>query len=550
MSPKDPGAAYILRPAAAGWLIASYLVLFALGYALKPWPTASAALWPAYAVPVVACLLLPYRWWPAVALVSMLGEFVELPLLTRFIAGRHAGLLAEFGLASANILTSMVPVALARALGIGHPSDRLFPRPSPLWLVAFPLGVVPGATLGGWVHAQLAHTSLAAEPVMIWAASSVLGMLTFGPLAYRLIEPSRPPAPTRAGLPERITVVLMTLGLSAWLIAVPWPWTVRYPPHFLFGIPLIWLALRFGRVAVASGVAIAALTVCIGSAQGLGAFAGVTTPVAWSELLFPTQLFLIILCGGTHLINLLTLRQRALVEELGGTNERLREYAQELDRAEDNARRAAAADLHDGIGQLLAGQAMLLGALRPMVSGDQAQAFLHDALAASQEAQTGIRTMIQDLSPPELEEASVGGVLQGLARLFESRYRFRVRVQVSGAGGVGDERLRIIYRVVRELLFNAYKHSRSDRAEVIVDQFADYVDIAVVDSGVGFDPAAPRRRSYGLRHLTERLATVGGTIELDTAPGAGCRANVRVPLASAVQGVVVAAEVDATRRSA
>ena len=533
--PDDSGARRVLSASAIVWLLATYLVLFALGYALKPWPTASAALWPSYAVPAVAYLLLPYRWWPAVALVAAIGEFAAIPVISYMIPGMHPSAANVVGLAAANTLTSMLPIALARWLGIGQLEYRTFPRPSPWWLVAFPLGVLPGAMLGGYVHARVAGVTLTAEPVTIWAASSVLGIMTFGPILIRLIAPPRRPEPSPARAFEQVFIGALLLLLSTWLILVPWPWTVRYPPHFLFGVPLIWLALRFARLPLSLGVAIAALTVTVGSAQGLGAFAGVTTPAAWSELVFPTQLFLIIVCGGAHIINLLTLRQRALIDELGRSNARLREYAHELDRAEDTARRGTAADLHDGIGQILAGQAMLLGALRPMVTGDQAQGFLNDSLIASQEAQIAIRGMIQDLSPPELEETSVGAVLHGLARLFESRYRFRVGIKVSGGGVISDERLRVMYRVVRELLFNSYKHSRADRAEVIVDQFTEHIDIAVVDEGVGFDPTAPRaagRATFGLAHLTERLATVEGTIEIDTAPGSGCRANVRIPLSA------------------
>ena len=116
--------------------------------------------------------------------------------------------------------------------------------------------------------------------------------------------------------------------------------------------------------------------------------------------------------------------------------------------------------------------------------------------------------MIQDLSPPELEVTTIEGVLHGLARLFDSRYRFKVSVRVAGTTGeVSEDLLSVTDHVVRELLFNADNQSRTDRADVIVDHFAEHLHIAVVDHGVGFD--ATRRTSvlgagFGLLHLLEQ----------------------------------------------
>ena len=532
-SPREPGAPRPLGTASIVFLVAAYPVLFFLGYALKPWPAAPAALWPAYAIPFVAYLRLAPRYWPAVALVSAGWELAAFPIVDRFVTGVHPGLAAELGLALANILTSILPAAVARALGVGRVEEPSPASPSPLWWVALPIAALPGALLGAYVHARFAFTPSTTENVAIWCAAAMLGLITFGPIVNAAV--SRQPAVrvTPARPWESLAVAALTVALSAWLTLVRTPWSLPYPPQFLFAVPLVWLALRFSRVAVSCGVVIAALTVCFSAAQDFGAFAGMSSPATWNGLVFPTQLFLVTACGGAHLINLLTLKQHALVGELGRTNERLHLYAHELDEAEDSARRSAASDLHDGVGQLLAGQSMLLGALKPMLAGPQAHTLLDDAIAASHEAQRGIRSMIQELSPPELEETSVDGVLHGLARLFESRYRFKVSVQVAGTGDVGEDVLRVTYRVVRELLFNAYKHSRTDRADVVVDQFRDHLDIAVVDHGVGFDAARPTSASgasFGLLHLFERLRAVGGTIDFDTAEGQGCRANVRLPL--------------------
>jgi signal transduction histidine kinase len=532
-SPLVPGTLRPLGTSAITFLVLAYPALFILGYALKPWPNAPAALWPGYAIPFVAYLRLAPKWWPLVALVGAGWEIATYPLIDRFVTGAYPGIGVELALAGANILTAVIPAALSRFLDVSSLEDPALPNPSPLWLLAFPLGVLPGALLGTLAHSGFVFTPELAQDVAIWEASAVLGIITFSPVVYALI-PDPSPVRTAPARPwELLAVGALTSALSAWLMLVKTPWATQYPPQFLFGVPLMWLALRFSRAAVSYGVMVAALTVCAASAQDFGAFAGMASRGVWAAVVFPMQLFLVTACGGAHLINLLALKEHTLVAALGRTNERLHQYAHQLDEAEDSARRATAADLHDGVGQLLAGQAMLLGALKPMVAGTMANTLLEDATFASHEAQKGIRTMIQDLSPPELEETSIERVLDGLARLFETRYRFTVNVRVSGSGPISAELLRVSYRVVRELLFNAYKHSRTDRADVIVDQFQEHIDIAVVDRGVGFDAArrtSADAPSFGLLHLFERLRAVGGSVDFDSAPDQGCRANVRLPL--------------------
>jgi signal transduction histidine kinase len=245
------------------------------------------------------------------------------------------------------------------------------------------------------------------------------------------------------------------------------------------------------------------------------------------------DIFLVIACGGALLINLLNLRQRALLDELACEHAALRDYARALGVAEDTARRKTAADLHDGIGQVLAGQSMTLAAMRSHTSDPPLAAMLDEAVEALREAQEGLRVMIQDLSPPGLDQASLEDMLAWLAGFFHSRYGFHVNWRVTGHAQPPRERLRLIYRCIRELLMNARKHSQRLSAEVEVDASADGVEITVIDEGVGFDACSQGwrvGRGFGLTQLEERIHAAGGAIHLDAVPGEGCRATVRLPV--------------------
>jgi NarL family two-component system sensor histidine kinase LiaS len=157
---------------------------------------------------------------------------------------------------------------------------------------------------------------------------------------------------------------------------------------------------------------------------------------------------------------------------------------------------------------------------------------VEEAAVASREAQEGLRMMIQDLSPPELENASLAETLQWLAELFKNRFGFTVSWRIAGTAELRRDQLRLVYRCIRELLMNARKHSQRQCAEVEVEITPVSVDITVIDEGVGFDArraAALSAHRFGLAQLGERVRTAGGVLDIDTVVGEGCRVTVRLP---------------------
>jgi signal transduction histidine kinase len=77
------------------------------------------------------------------------------------------------------------------------------------------------------------------------------------------------------------------------------------------------------------------------------------------------------------------------------------------------------------------------------------------------------------------------------------------------------------YRVVQEALNNVIKHAHATRADVVLEWHADIVVLLVEDDGVGFDGAAADRNAtgIGLIGMRERAALIGGSLEIESAPG-------------------------------
>jgi signal transduction histidine kinase len=252
----------------------------------------------------------------------------------------------------------------------------------------------------------------------------------------------------------------------------------------------------------------------------------------WRDGILSAQVFLLIVCGEALLINQIVRRQHALLDDSLHKRAMLVAYAKALDEAEDDARRAAARDLHDGVAQIIAGQGMILGALRTRIAEAPVLELVDQALDASREAQAAVRAAIVDLSPPEMEHASLKQILAWIAEFFALRHQFVVQWAVKGDPSAAAGHLRIIYRAVRELAYNAYKHSQADTVHVLVTLDTIGIQIDVTDAGVGFVPGMPPsdgRPRLGLVHLAERAAVAGGRVDVVAAAGKGCRVTVTLP---------------------
>lgn len=148
------------------------------------------------------------------------------------------------------------------------------------------------------------------------------------------------------------------------------------------------------------------------------------------------------------------------------------------------------------------------------------------------------RHLAVDLSPPALKEEDLGHALEWLKRQARELHGLEVGVEPRGAVEVRDEGLRVLlFQVVRELLFNVTKHAGVRQATVELGVEDGEAWLRVADGGRGFsweevkgrDPAV----GFGLYSIHERIAALGGRVEVDSAPGAGARVVVRVPLEGA-----------------
>jgi two-component system, NarL family, sensor histidine kinase DevS len=190
-----------------------------------------------------------------------------------------------------------------------------------------------------------------------------------------------------------------------------------------------------------------------------------------------------------------------------------------------------ARELHDETLQQLAGLRMLLSGARRSGDPTRIDGALEAALEQITTAIGDLRSLITDLRPAALDELGLEPALESLA----GRSELDIALDIDLSDRIASDIESTVYRLVQEALTNVAKHARASRVSVGVHDRGDAIEVRVDDDGAGFDPDR-RSSGFGLVGMRERLALVGGTLEIDTEPGGGTTLRASIPVRHRVPG--------------
>lgn len=181
-----------------------------------------------------------------------------------------------------------------------------------------------------------------------------------------------------------------------------------------------------------------------------------------------------------------------------------------------------------------------LGALRVLLSsagrgGADRDPVFDDAIEQIELAITGLRQLITELRPAALDEFGLGAAVEALVHRVSavSGLDIRTDIALTWEGGLAETRQEeesesTLYRLIQEALTNVARHAGAETVEVTVRESAVDVFVEVRDDGRGFEPGR-RHQGFGLVGMRERVALVGGTLEISSTPGQGTVVATRVP---------------------
>ena len=219
---------------------------------------------------------------------------------------------------------------------------------------------------------------------------------------------------------------------------------------------------------------------------------------------------------------------QALNAELQAANQKLQEYARQVEQlaaAEERSRLAR--DLHDSVSQTIFSLTLTAQAARILMERDPARvpAQLDHLQALAKNALAEMRSLIEHLRPDSLTQ---NGLAAGLHQhVLERKLRDGLDVQlvIHGESRLPAALEEGLFRVVQEALNNVVKHAGVTEAAVTLRLDRNPIELCIADRGAGFDPQArpPETGHLGLAGMAERVAALGGRLEIESAPGSGTR---------------------------
>jgi len=493
----------------------SYYLGTRIGFALTPRDEPIATFWPPNAVLLAALLLAPKRMWLAfflavfpahmlaqlrvgVPVLTALGWFISNSseallgalCITRYRSGRSLfdsvrGVLAfvVFGLLVAPLATSFLDAASVVITGWGKNywalSGTRFLTNALAELTLVPAIVLWGTNGLFWIRNS---------PLIRWVEAAFLAI---GTVAISVFVFSSHP-----GSPNAIPA----------LMYAPLPF-------------LLWATVRFGSGGLSLSLLCIALVSIWNAMHGRGPFT--SSSMAENVQSLQAMFFMV----ATPLLFL-----SAVIAQMRRMEESLSRISGRLIHAHEEERQRISRELHDDLGQQLALVQAKLEELRE-ASDTSWDTSLADLSGRLSDISTTAHEISYGLYPSHLEHL---GLLMALERLCKETGRGRsLSIHLTSTDFSSDLDPRIalcLYRVTQEALHNILAHSRAHKAEIELKNDEQRIWLRIIDDGVGFDPEQTSRAGLGLVSMTDRIKSLGGSIDVKSGKMAGTQIQVSVPM--------------------
>jgi signal transduction histidine kinase len=329
---------------------------------------------------------------------------------------------------------------------------------------------------------------------------------------------------SREGIP--LYVAFAHVKISGWSVAVGIPDRVLFAP-----------VRRSTWILILAGGAVLALALVLATAIGQRIAGAITVLAGYADAV-----------GRGERIDLPDTRLQetdAVARSLHLASERLqqstRERAMLLDRtvtAQEAERRRIARELHDSLGQYLTALRLGFNAIEPhCASNEAAQQRLHQLKVLAADLGRELNRMAWELRPMALDDLGLQRAVTQYLEEWADRSRLHIDLEID----LGDRRLSqpvetALFRVLQEAITNVAKHACADRVSVILGATGREARLIVEDDGKGFDVVVGVEghelsiQHLGLLGVRERLAVVGGSLEVESSTGGGTTVYVRIPL--------------------
>lgn len=227
-------------------------------------------------------------------------------------------------------------------------------------------------------------------------------------------------------------------------------------------------------------------------------------------------------------------RQRRQVEqELLESRSQLRELSAYLQSVREEERTRIARELHDELGQSLTAIRIGLGVIesQPMAQKEWRKN-IHSLKQIADSTLDSVQRIAADLRPLLLDELGLADAIEWLLESFSAHGKVAYELLLPGTPLEWEaEVCTAIFRIIQESLTNVSRHGHASLVVVELKELDGMILLKITDNGRGIDPASEsREKSLGMIGMRERAYLLGGTLKVQSRPGAGTSIEVRLPV--------------------
>ncbi|MEL6778481.1 MAG: sensor histidine kinase [Cyanobacteria bacterium J06597_16] len=260
----------------------------------------------------------------------------------------------------------------------------------------------------------------------------------------------------------------------------------------------------------------------------------ISTPESWQVSVFQTNviiLFTLVLLFVFLLVDAL-LSAHKNQQKLELAHAQLQQYALQVEgQAALQERNRIAREIHDSLGHSLTAQTILLENVLLFWPQDteRAKSYLLEAKESAYQALKEVSRSVSALrDAPQPNKPLQTAVPELINKVCQSS-PMTPACNITITTPLPDELSLATYRIVQEALTNVVKHAQATQLAVKISTKPQSLYVQVLDNGKGFDPSK-NTTGFGLRGMKERAIALGGTCQIWSSPGAGCRISVILPL--------------------
>lgn len=222
------------------------------------------------------------------------------------------------------------------------------------------------------------------------------------------------------------------------------------------------------------------------------------------------------------------------------------QLGQKVIKVQEDERRRVAREIHDGPAQDLANVVLKAEICEKMFvqgRGKETMVELAELKDMIKESLNDVRRIIYNLRPMTLDDLGLIPTVKKFIDEFKSQTGIRAELTVLGKQKRLDQSVEVaLFRTIQEALNNCKKHAEATRVSVKIEFLSNAINVVIDDNGKGFEPQIVRTKMiqndhFGLLGMEERIVLLGGTWNLQSAPGQGTRIIARIPLDYVKEGL-------------